>query len=863
MSAADVFSDDCLREKMMSDVIASNVSDAWGVSTYTALNSTIIRAAEPLDFFADCAKTFKSPADDFWTNYVLRLNEAEDFGALGGISLKNILTLALAWLLIFFCLMKGVKSSGKGRHHGSADQLRNFHLCRLRHLLPAGSHGLRDQPARRIRGQLSGSYNLMFVALCEIICLMYVYGYKNFCSDVEMMVGHKPNIYWLATWLVITPIAIAFIIIIGAIQYTRAYYGDYEFEDWAQGLGWIMVVLPLIAIVVVAIVQMLRYGVPGCFKPLPSWGPADDENRTGRYQPMFTSGLPYQIDTNGKGNGINGGYENAAYVKGQEAVQGNSTTPSTFKLEFAISCVNVNAYATETIELRGTSPLAPVTGLVTNTLSDANAGHWPTTFLFPYIIMLGVAGLPLFFIEMALGQFASEGPITVWKMSPFFTGIGFAMVIISGVVCIYYNVIIAYAIYYMWISFVNLDDDLPWANCQNWWRSEGCRDKPYPDFNTLNETEAMAAIKGDVYKDDCIRELMMNSSFRSKVNEMWGTTTYTDLNSTMIRSDLFKDCAKTFVSPADDFWTNYVLRVNEAEHFSNLGGISLKNILTLALAWILIFFCLMKGVKSSGKGRHCGSPDQLQYIHLCRLRYLLPAGTSRTWQVTFAMMETVISGISDMFPNALRRRKALFTGLTCLGGFLLGIPQTTKGGIWVLTLFDWYSGSYNLMFVALCELICLMYVYGYKNFSADIEMMVGFKPNIYWLATWLVITPIAIAFIIVIGAVQYAKAYYNGYQFEDWAQGIGWIMVVVPLLAIVIVAIVQMCRYGVPGCFKPLEDWGPAEDENRTGRYAPLNPSLPYRLDTVLGGKTGPTDGGMENAAFVNDKGKEIVNIRF
>ena len=36
--------------------------------------------------------------------------------------------------------------------------------------------------------------------------------------------------------------------------------------------------------------------------------------------------------------------------------------------------------------------------------------------------MLIIAGLPLFFLEMALGQFASEGPITVWKMSPFFAG---------------------------------------------------------------------------------------------------------------------------------------------------------------------------------------------------------------------------------------------------------------------------------------------------------------------------------------------------------------------------------------------------------------------------------------------------------
>ena len=37
---------------------------------------------------------------------------------------------------------------------------------------------------------------------------LMITGYKNFCSDVEMMVGHKPNIYWLATWLVITPVGV-------------------------------------------------------------------------------------------------------------------------------------------------------------------------------------------------------------------------------------------------------------------------------------------------------------------------------------------------------------------------------------------------------------------------------------------------------------------------------------------------------------------------------------------------------------------------------------------------------------------------------------------------------------------------------
>jgi hypothetical protein len=222
----------------------------------------------------------------------------------------------------------------------------------------------------------------------------------------------------------------------------------------------------------------------------------------------------------------------------------------------------------------------------------------------------------------------------------------------------------------------------------------------------------------------------------------------------------------------------------------------------------------------------------------------------------FAMMETVISGISDIFPNVLRKRKALFTFFCCVIGFLLGIPQTTKGGMWILTLMDWYSGSYNLMFVALAELICLMYVYGFRRFSEDVEMMVGTKPNYYWLATWLVITPIAVAFIIIIGAVQYTPASYAGYEFEGWAQGLGWVMVSVPIAAIVIVGLVQMCRYGVPECFKPTADWGPLLPEDRTGRYAPLM----SKMENGANGANGGTKDGFDNIGYT--KSSDQVQVR-
>ena len=35
-------------------------------------------------------------------------------------------------------------------------------------------------------------------------------------------------------------------------------------------------------------------------------------------------------------------------------------------------------------------------------------------FLIPYLIMLAVGGIPLFFMELALGQYNKKGAITCW-----------------------------------------------------------------------------------------------------------------------------------------------------------------------------------------------------------------------------------------------------------------------------------------------------------------------------------------------------------------------------------------------------------------------------------------------------------------
>ena len=85
------------------------------------------------------------------------------------------------------------------------------------------------------------------------------------------------------------------------------------------------------------------------------------------------------------------------------------------------------------------------------------------TFLIPYLFMLFFAGLPMFFLELALGQYCGLGPIKVFgNMVPIFKGLGLAMVCGSFLVALYYNVIIAWTLFYL---FSGMQSKLPWSDC--------------------------------------------------------------------------------------------------------------------------------------------------------------------------------------------------------------------------------------------------------------------------------------------------------------------------------------------------------------------------------------------------------------
>lgn len=84
-------------------------------------------------------------------------------------------------------------------------------------------------------------------------------------------------------------------------------------------------------------------------------------------------------------------------------------------------------------------------------------------FLIPYFMSLFLLGIPLFFLELAIGQSLRQGSVGVWNaIHPYLGGLGYACVVVCILVGMYYNMIISWCFYYLFASFQN---PLPYSSC--------------------------------------------------------------------------------------------------------------------------------------------------------------------------------------------------------------------------------------------------------------------------------------------------------------------------------------------------------------------------------------------------------------
>ncbi|XP_072126472.1 sodium- and chloride-dependent neutral and basic amino acid transporter B(0+)-like [Mobula birostris] len=189
-------------------------------------------------------------------------------------------------------------------------------------------------------------------------------------------------------------------------------------------------------------------------------------------------------------------------------------------------------------------------------------------FLIPYFIMLMLTGMPLFFLECSFGQFASLGPVAVWKAVPVLQGVGITMVLISALVAIYYNCIVAYSLFYLFASF---QSPLPWADCFSWWGAD----------ETCSRTP-----KGPLCN------ITLDNEYFEIVNSTW----LEENNVTCINGSKID---VSHQAPSEQYWDKVAL--HRSSSIGETEGIVWYLALCLLLAWLIIAVTLSKGIKSSGK----------------------------------------------------------------------------------------------------------------------------------------------------------------------------------------------------------------------------------------------------------------------
>ncbi|XP_036188204.1 sodium- and chloride-dependent taurine transporter isoform X2 [Myotis myotis] len=444
-------------------------------------------------------------------------------------------------------------------------------------------------------------------------------------------------------------------------------------------------------------------------------------------------------------------------------------------------------------------------------------------FLIPYFIFLFGGGLPVFFLEVIIGQYTSEGGITCWeKICPLFSGIGYASIVIVSLLNVYYIIILAWATYYLFQSF---QSELPWAHCNHTWNT------PY-----------------------CMEDTMR------KNKSLWLT-----LNTS------------NFTSPVTEFWERNVLSLSSG--INSPGSLKWDLALCLLFVWLVCFFCIWKGVKSTGKVwidagtqiffsyaiclgamTSLGSYNKYKYNSYrdCMLLGCLNSGTSFVsgfaifsilgfmaqeqgvdiadvaesgpglafiaypkavtmmplptfWSILFFIMllllgldsqfvevEGQITSLVDLYPSFLRKgfRREIFIALICSISYLLGLTMVTEGGMYVFQLFDYYAASgVCLLWVAFFECFVVAWIYGGDNLYDGIEDMIGYRPGPWMKYSWAVVTPVLCVGCFIFSLVKYIPLTYNKvYVYPTWAIGLGWCLALSSMVCVPLVMVIRLCQ---------------------------------------------------------------------
>lgn len=482
--------------------------------------------------------------------------------------------------------------------------------------------------------------------------------------------------------------------------------------------------------------------------------------------------------------------------------------------------------------------------------------HGGGAFLVPYTLVLLVIGMPLFAMELFVGQKLQIAASQAWaNIHPALGGIGIAGTMATFFVALYYNVIVAWALWFLGNSFGN---PLAWDDSGNstrgaidFWEVStlGCRGNrtscSWVNVTSWADVEARAPnlwetgglvgpLVGCLALGWFVIWLCVSKGIESLGKVAWFTAIfpYFVLAVLLIRGLTLRGASaglrfyleprfdrlgdpKVWIAAASQIfystgvgWGTLIAfaSYNEADHnyMRDAWLVPLINCGTSFLAGLVVFSVLgfmateagveVEDLRLQGSGlAFVAYPSALSQMYGANLFAVLFFVMVICLGVDsqFAMVETVLTGLQDAAVLPTWS-KAQRSALVCGGMALIGLVFVTRGGLHWLDLFDTFSVTITLFLCGAIECVGVCWIYGAEQFAADTLRMTKVQVPRLLLFDLQYVVP-ATLFVLTIWSLR--STIVAGYPFPPGGLALGWLLSLVSCVPIVF----SVCKHGSGG----------------------------------------------------------------
>ncbi|KAL0832993.1 hypothetical protein ABMA28_001116 [Loxostege sticticalis] len=487
-------------------------------------------------------------------------------------------------------------------------------------------------------------------------------------------------------------------------------------------------------------------------------------------------------------------------------------------------------------------------------------------FLILFLLMIFMIGLPIFYLELYIGQYSGLGPLKAFQaIAPFFSGLGYCTLVVITIISIYYMIIIAWTLFY---TIVSIAGQMDWGSCENEYNDlncysgaydKACREQNFTGIETLTYFRRNCTAIGEICLGNGFQPLNATHCLDGTDVIPW----YTNVTRTLA---------------SEQYFNERVLGLGDAS-WSNWGSIQWHLVGTLFASWLVAFFCVIKIFYSFGVA--CGSLITLasynNYHNNCHFdavfvsltnfatsiyagfavfsvlgfqalqmgisvddvatsgpglafivypEALLQMPIPQLWSILFFIMlfilgigcqfagiESINTAIVDQWPH-LRKNYWRVTAFTCFSCFILGLPMCFSGGIYLFILLEWNTASWAILIIGMVQCAAVAWSYGINRAMddlADMNMKFNRFLRFYWKAVWTVVLPIASVAILIFILINWSTPVYGDYQFPLPADLLGWAVGLSTLMFFPMGIGWAFYRgYRGKALFTPLEEWKPA-----------------------------------------------------